>query len=404
MVWQMTKIPLRKAMGAIAALAVAVPVWSCASTEAYLGDVPSDRVLTPADDAGGGDASSVDGGMCIATECPEGLTTCPSEFGPTYKCSVDLRRDQKHCGACGHECIMMEPNHMSSRCVDGACLLECMSPPRYVASVGDFVPTSFENCNGILDDGCEIDVLSDSDNCGACGHACPGGKACINGQCGCPTGLDACGEWCTDTSEDDANCGWCGHFCEDPDPVCDPMPENTSYGCSGGDCGQLKCLSGTADCDGDLGLVCASNGCETSLVDPNNCGACNNKCKADEQCSLTELGIQCVPTCEKQGLTACEGGFCVDILNHPENCGGCELACPTAGPNQTRSCKKGVCEVECAEGFGDCNGDPSDGCEADLRAHPQHCGACGASCNVALGQPCVEGKCLMQPCEGEATR
>lgn len=47
----------------------------------------------------------------------------------------------------------------------------------------------------------------------------------------------------------------------------------------------------------------------------------------------------------------------------------------------------------CAHGFGDCNGDPDDGCETDLD-DPENCGACG---NV-----CDNGKCenLSCACEG----
>ena len=405
MVWQTTKIRGREIMGVIAALGLAVPAWSCANTDAYLGDLPKDQILTPsADAASGADSGAGDGGMCIATDCPEGLTTCPSEFGPTYACSVDLRRDQNHCGACGHACITMEPLHMTSRCVDGACELECLSPPRPVHP-DFFFPTSFQNCNGVLDDGCEVDVLSDDENCGACGNACPADQHCFEGQCGCPNGLQFCNGACRDLSEDDENCKQCGHYCQWPDPACDPMPAHTGYGCMANDCGQLKCEFGFADCNTDLGLGCASNGCETPIDDVNNCGACGNVCKPDEVCRFGADGnYECAPTCEKLGLKSCEGGFCADTLNDADHCGGCGLACPLPGPHQLSACKKGLCEVACAEGFGDCNGDPTDGCEVDLRVHPQHCGACGAACDLSLGQPCVEGKCLMGPCEGEATR
>ena len=41
----------------------------------------------------------------------------------------------------------------------------------------------FADCNGNFDDGCEVDVSSDSANCGGCGVACGGGAACTNGFC-----------------------------------------------------------------------------------------------------------------------------------------------------------------------------------------------------------------------------
>ena len=400
MFWEPTKQE-RKRRRVLGVVCVGIALWSCAETDAYLGDIPNGPPLTSPDASAGGDvdASLL---MCVATECPEGLTTCPSEFGPTYKCSVDLRRDQDHCGSCGHACITMEPLHMTSRCVEGGCELECLSPPRFVPPE-HFFPTSFQNCNGLLDDGCEIDVFSDPKNCGTCGNACADGQACVDGQCGCPNGLEYCNGFCLDFSDDDANCGACNAECVDPDPACDPMPANTGYGCLGKACEKLKCQFGFDDCDKDLGVGCSSNGCETPVIDVANCGACGNACKPDEDCSLTNSGFQCVPSCAKQGLTAC-GSFCADTLNDPNHCGGCLLLCPPAEPQQTSSCKKGICEVVCAEGFGDCNGDPADGCETDLRVHPQHCGACGVSCDLALGQPCVEGKCLLGPCEGQEAR
>ena len=403
MFWEPTKQE-RKRRRVLGVVCVAIALWSCAETDAYLGDVPQGPALAPADASAEPDSGTLL--MCVATECPEGLTTCPSDYGPTYKCSVDLRRDQNHCGACGHACVTMHPLHMSSRCVDGACALECLSEPRYDAARGDYVQTNFDDCNGVLDDGCEVDLFSDAANCGACGNACPGGAPCIDGQCGCPGELVYCASQCIDTKNDEFHCGDCDTYCDVPDPGCDPMPAETYWGCRGGDCEKLRCTDGFADCNDDLDLDCASDGCETPINDVNNCGGCGIACKADEQCVATnaESGYECLPKCETVGLTACEGGFCADILNDVNHCGGCLLQCPLAGPNQTRACKKGICELACAEGFGDCNGDPADGCETDLRSHPSHCGACGVSCDNSVGQPCLEGKCLVAPCEGQETR
>jgi hypothetical protein len=38
------------------------------------------------------------------------------------------------------------------------------------------------------------------------------------------------------------------------------------------------------------------------------------------------------------------------------------------------------CIFVCDDGFGDCNGDPADGCEVDLTTNAAHCGACGEIC------------------------
>jgi hypothetical protein len=46
-----------------------------------------------------------------------------------------------------------------------------------------------------------------------------------------------------------------------------------------------------------------------------------------------------------------------------------------------------VCKPVCSSGFGDCDGNPSNGCEVDLTT-PSACGACGNVCNGAT-QDCV---------------
>ena len=98
---------------------------------------------------------------CIGTECTAPWTTCLSEDGPAYKCGTDLRRDNDHCGACGNKCLEYKPINMISRCVEGACQLECYNAPK------SFDQTDWRNCNGLIDDGCEVDVNKDANNCGA---------------------------------------------------------------------------------------------------------------------------------------------------------------------------------------------------------------------------------------------
>ena len=352
----------------------------------------------------GGDAS-LDAALpvlsCIGTECPAPFATCISESGPSYKCGIDLMRDPDHCGACGNKCLTYKPLHMTSRCVDGACELECLNEPN------PFDPADWRNCNGLVDDGCEINVLTDPKNCGGCGNACAPGVECIEGKCGCPTGQIACLGRCVDPKTDDNHCGGCGIACEPPPGACDPMPNRAYYGCRNGACGALKCAARSADCNGDLATgQCNSDGCEVDdiLSDRDHCGGCGIKCGPGEECVDEGNGPECAVPCKRFGKTLCPGPNCVDLLNDVGSCGACGNARRPPGPNQTRACKKGLCVYDCAEGFADCNGDPSDGCETDLRVHPGNCGACGNACDIAAGQPCVKGKCLMTACDGGTTK
>lgn len=51
-----------------------------------------------------------------------------------------------------------------------------------------------------------------------------------------------------------------------------------------------------------------------------------------------------------------------------------------------------ILPVKCEKDFGDCDGDPQNGCETELLANQQHCGACGNACDAY--EQCMEGGCV----------
>ncbi|MBN9166387.1 MAG: hypothetical protein BGO98_42830 [Myxococcales bacterium 68-20] len=331
--------------------------------------------------------------LCIATECPAPYATC----GAGYRCVTNLSNDEDNCGECGNVCPSFALLSMRSRCVNGACALECFN----AGSNQDF-----RDCNGAVDDGCEVNVRVDAKHCGACGNACAPGERCRDGQCGCPAPRVDCGGRCIDITSDLSNCGACGSTC--PPPPCEPPPPNVRFGCSSSQCGVPVCLPQTADCNHDLGTGCGSDGCETDLTDRLNCGACGNVCPSGTECRSDGVSAKCLPICNdaacrcKPGETLCPNGSCVNLLHDAQNCGACGAACPSQSSSQVVTCEKGVCNTSCVAGLADCNGDPIDGCEVDLRRSPTNCGACGNRCDTAAGQPCFDGKCLMKECdEGE---
>ncbi len=95
---------------------------------------------------------------CGNFEDPEEAVTC-----------VDLSNDPNNCGGCNHACPTV-PN-AKAVCRSGVCGLEC--------------PANRADCNGSWAGGCEVDLLSNMKNCGACGNACDtdAGQPCINGSC-----------------------------------------------------------------------------------------------------------------------------------------------------------------------------------------------------------------------------
>ena len=344
--------------------------------------------------------------QCAASECPFPYTTCETDK-PTYECEINLMTDRNNCGACGVSCDDYEPIGMVGQCVNGKCDFQCM------IAVEDPIQ-NLKNCNGILDDGCEVDVYSDPMNCGVCGNKCNPGDSCIEGRCGCPPGFSKCGSRCVDLQTNDLNCGECGHECpympeDGPFAFCEITDKHAQGKCLNGTCGNLSCYLGWGDCDKDMSK-CPTNpngawsGCETPLTTMENCGACGNACAPGQVCarvSMTE--IRCVDTCDKQGLTDCGnageyGGGCRDFNNDKHYCGSCVNDCPNAGPHQAIVCNKGSCEYPCDVGWADCNGDLADGCEVNTMVNPSNCGGCGVTCDSVAGQPCIEGKCLTKEC------
>ncbi len=138
-------------------------------------------------------------------------------------------------------------------------------------------------------------------------------------------------------------------------------------------------------------VLCGTRCIDTS-TDREHCGACGAQCASGELCSMG----RCSPTCQ-QGTVLC-GSTCVMTANDPRHCGACDTACST-GPNGTRVCAAGMCALLCDANFGNCDADPSTGCEVDLRADIAHCGGWARRCVAPNGAPgCSAGMCTVATC------
>lgn len=386
---------------------------------------------TSADHCGSCDNACADGEVCTGGTCddfcPTGQTDCDGGC-------FDLQRSTQHCGGCGNACGAGEV------CVVGSCAVSC--------------PDGQDACDGSCHD-----LQTDRMHCGTCNNACGTGEVCAGGSCAttCPAGQEACDGGCFDLDTDVANCGACGAAC-DPGEIC--VDGGCATSCAEGltDCdGTCRNLQEDRNACGSCGTVCASDEtcidgacilhCASGLVecdgacrdldhDRAHCGACGNACTADEvcidgQCTLTCAGFtdtECDGTCTNTDfdrnncgtcgtvcaadevcsngacLAACDpsadvcAGGCTDLDTDPANCGTCGNVCP-AGPNAVAVCFDGACTTVCHPGMADCDGDPANGCEANLATSNSHCGACGNSCTLpnAAGI-CVSGGCEITAC------
>ncbi|MEZ4407965.1 MAG: hypothetical protein R3A52_16040 [Polyangiales bacterium] len=369
----------------------------------------------------GGTRSCVGGTCRIA--CNTGLGDCDGAV--TNGCETNLNTSAANCGGCGRACSLA---NATAGCASGACT---------VASCN----AGFANCNGMANDGCEINTQNDNNNCGACGNVCPGGQRCSAGTCvsTCPSGQVACGSSCVTTATDPDHCGGCSMVCSNNNIAARTC---TASACSG------ACSTGFADCNSNLrsdgcevnlntnatncggcGMACSTNhvtaacsggvcngacaagfadcntnkrtdGCETETTsNVSNCGGCGNVCPTRANATATCASSACGFTCSA-GFGNCntmDGDGCEAPLDTVTNCGACGVTCPMRA-NATATCTGTplACGFTCAAGFADCNAMPGDGCETTLASTGAHCGACGAAC--PSGSMNADGGCAMSRC------
>ncbi|MEZ4302193.1 MAG: DNRLRE domain-containing protein, partial [Polyangiaceae bacterium] len=312
----------------------------------------------------------------IVQECPAGTGDCDGD--PQTGCETDLLASAAHCGGCGQAC---SPSNAAGACVVGAC------------EVGSCDP-GYADCNGGTDDGCEAHLDADPANCGACGTTCVnanGLAACSAGQCApsCSAGWGDCDgnpqNGCETTLTTLASCGACGQSC---------APANANATCALGACEIVSCSPAFADCDGD-----PSNGCEAPLNAASSCGACGNVCDLPHATESCQTGTCQLVACES-GFGDCDGdpsnGCEADLNNSGAHCGACGVTCQN--PQGTTSCNFGTCTPVCAADWASCDGDLSNGCETSLTTIG-NCGACGSVCafDNAAGN-CNTGTCTFGFC------
>ncbi|HMR06467.1 MAG TPA: hypothetical protein PKA88_11835, partial [Polyangiaceae bacterium] len=242
---------------------------------------------------------------------------CPVSFDCCNEKCENIATNLSHCGACATACA---PAHGTGACANGICSVAACD-------------AGYANCDASPTNGCEINTNTTATHCGGCGSTCSnnnGTPSCSAGKCqiACNSGFVDCdgnalGNGCeVNVTTDTKNCGTCGNNC----PVSAPN-------CSSGSC-KSNCAPLTADCDGNTG-----NGCET-LTSQNHlhCGGCNQACGANQYCTSSSCTL--CPSgksdCDGSGANACEATTASD----PNNCGACGKKC---GSDGTCGCAAGVC-------------------------------------------------------------
>jgi Cys-rich repeat protein len=298
------------------------------------------------------------------------------------------------CDGTTHACTAKMPN-------GGSCTANNMCSSG-VCTAGACAPASCPSGQSVCNSAC-VDLSTDSNNCGFCGHICPGTPpgVCTSGICG----------GAQPTCNVDTDCASSNLFCDGTTHACTAkMPNGGSCTannmCSSGVCSTSShtCVQCNADSDCSAGNVCKANqcvpGCASGLtscggvcVDTkssnNNCGVCGNACGVGLACRSGTCGP---PTCTSNAdCTSLPGTICDTQLPSglcvPQNSGLQGFPCNNNADCQSGTCTNNACTApSCPSGQTDCGG-----ICVNLQNNPADCGACGATCGV--GQTCNAGQC-----------
>ena len=389
---------------------------------------------------------------CFLPTCTanENNQLCETPAGPSGFCcnGTCLPGDVQNCGGCGITCAA------SSVCIP---YLGCQPSAACATSV---LGSACNLPSGLLGGCCQgncVDLTSDSSNCGNCGVVVPSGESCVDGassksckqDAGCPSGSQCAPQYgkclttsCSASVQDDycladgvaGTC--CGSTCAPLDSTCGYGPGchmcDPGQVCNGASCVPGSQLPGLNDCQfgpTQRGGLCGT-ACVADWEDPQNCGACGNKCSSgicdpgtssclpqaptddcvascgpnsvcvNGSCAGSDCTLDRLPFCLAEDGTiglCCASGACAHPIDDVQNCGACGNACPAGQACVNGACSgftgcgpgqmNGFCNLDAGAGHACC---PSVGC-TNLMTDSLNCGACGNACPGAL--TCVNGMC-----------
>jgi hypothetical protein len=249
------------------------------------------------------------------------------------------------------------------------------------------------DCNGVISDGCEVNLSIDSNHCGGCAVSCDDGSACTNDSCAagsCTHGSVVCtgSDQCHSAGTCDPATGVCSSTARPDGTACSDGNACTTVDvCNGGSC------VGSTPPNCNDGNVCTDDACNpaSGCFNTNNSAACNdgNACTTVDVCA----GGTCVgstpPNCN-------DGNVCTDDACNPA--AGC------INTNNTASCSDGnACTTGDVCHGGTCLGGPPPDCNDGNLCTTDSCDPSTGLCSNTAGPDntacsgggfCCAGNCV----------
>src|SRR5664279_2515256 len=91
--------------------------------------------------------ASCTNGSCTIATCQPNMADCNNKASDG--CETNLQTSATYCGSCNNAC---NTNHGTATCAAGQCGITCAP--------------GFSNCDGLVSNGCEVDLSRSEDNCG----------------------------------------------------------------------------------------------------------------------------------------------------------------------------------------------------------------------------------------------
>jgi hypothetical protein len=117
-------------------------------------------------------------GKCIKAGCIGDWEDCIPDVETatsTLGCETDLRSTAAHCGSCNNNCQELAKAPGVANVAEAGCSNKLCAVAACVRG--------FYDCDNRFNNGCEVNINEDANNCGSCGNVCPAGQDCVNGTC-----------------------------------------------------------------------------------------------------------------------------------------------------------------------------------------------------------------------------